>query len=324
MVGDELFTRVGKLGREVQQAGAGLIFSYWEIKRKYSHAELDRGELFLPRIAFTHLAGEEYGTRYQESTECAQEGFEVKFADSDHSNPIVVSRWLPCGLCSPQVTLLRVPFGLLAKSRPIQRLWGGELVISHQLSQLIVDERLTGGALYPIRNLKSAPISPLVLSNPAGSRLFELARAVGLNPEQFEFWRWFYADAPKELLDEFLAEQNECYPDAIAFSGFWQLLPHSHPLDVSDSTRFGQDPFDMSAARSFRCKSGVIAGGRLLSSLSVLGSSWDGSDICHTDVFIGGRQGLFRPHRLLVVSRRFVEAMKEAGIRLDCEIVDVV
>jgi hypothetical protein len=66
----------------------------------------------------------------------------------------------------------------------------------------------------------------------------------------------------------------------------------------------------------------VLAGNKLLSPLSILRSSWDGSDICKTRIFVGARQGLFRPHPLFVVSRQFAEKMKRAKIKgLSYEIV---
>ena len=165
VVDDELFTRIRQLHQDAQRAGAGHIFSHSEITRTYTQQEFDEAEFFLPKILFTHLAGEEFGTRYNESPDCEQEAFEILYPDSDYSNPVVVTTKVPCGICSTQATLLRLPFGRLARSRPIQRLWGGELVISEQLAQVIGAERLTVGALYPIRNMRSSPVAPLVLAN---------------------------------------------------------------------------------------------------------------------------------------------------------------
>jgi hypothetical protein len=63
----------------------------------------------------------------------------------------------------------------------------------------------------------------------------------------------------------------------------------------------------------------------LLSSLFIRKSSWDGSDICATDVFVGSRVGLFRPYRLLVVSQRLYRAMQEERVRgVGFEVVELV
>ena len=325
-VGDQLYLKIGQLHQQMAQAGLSSIFSHSEITRTYSREELDSAELFLPRILFTHLAGEEHGTRYKEATDCEQQAFDFEFPNSDFSKPVVVPVRVPCGLCSRQSSLLRVPFRRLAKKRPIQLLWGGEYVISAQLAQSIRTERLAGATLYPMRNLLAEPVPPLDLGNQAGERILELAATAGLNPEQLEFWEWLYKNAPKQWLDDLLIQQREMRPEGSSSPlNFFQLLTHSRMLETSERSHFGDNPFDRSEGGSFRCKSGAIAGRNLISPLSILRSSWDGSDFCRTRLWVGGRQGLFRPYPLLVVSRRFVQALERNGIRgINFEIVEIV
>lgn len=94
-----------------------------------------------------------------------------------------------------------------------------------------------------------------------------------------------------------------------------QLTIHSRPVEVSKECSFGADPFDRNSIGSYRCSSGEIAGNRLLSALKVVRSSWDGSDFSRTRVYVGGRQGAFRPYQLLLVSKQLFHAMRRAAIK---------
>lgn len=107
--------------------------------------------------------------------------------------------------------------------------------------------------------------------------------------------------------------------------GFQQLIVSSSPLVVQDQSEFGGSPFRRESAERCKCALGEIRGSRLLTPLSVARSSWDGADICATDVFVGSRGGFFRPYRLLVISKRLFEEMLRQGARgLRFEIVELV
>jgi hypothetical protein len=104
-----------------------------------------------------------------------------------------------------------------------------------------------------------------------------------------------------------------------------QLIVYSSPVEVSKECRFGSNPFDFESYGSYRCPSGEIAGLNLLSTLKVVRSTWDGSDISRTRIYVGGRQGLFRPHQLLLVSKRVFHAMRGAAIKgFDYEVAELV
>jgi hypothetical protein len=91
---------------------------------------------------------------------------------------------------------------------------------------------------------------------------------------------------------------------------FAQLCVKSRPLSVTIDTRFGANPFDTQRTGYQHCEGGTIAGLRPISEASILGSSWDGSDFCETEIYVGGRGGLFRPHRLLIVSKKVLGALE--------------
>jgi hypothetical protein len=104
-----------------------------------------------------------------------------------------------------------------------------------------------------------------------------------------------------------------------------QLVLQSKPLEVAAHSRFGRTPFDTESDGYHRCAAGVIAGLRPISPLSIVRSSCDGSDLCRTAVYVSRRVGLFRPYQLLVVSKRFLTAMKGQAMRgFQFEVVEIV
>lgn len=94
-----------------------------------------------------------------------------------------------------------------------------------------------------------------------------------------------------------------------------QLVVQSKPLEVTMHSRFGETPFDTESGGYHRCAAGVIAGLRPISLLSIVRSSWDGSDVCRTSVYMSGRGGLFRPYQLLVVSKRVFTAIQKQAMK---------
>ena len=96
---------------------------------------------------------------------------------------------------------------------------------------------------------------------------------------------------------------------------FAQLRIESKPLSVTEGTRFGATPFDAQRTGYQHCEGGTIAGQKPISEVSILGSSWDGSDFCQTEIYVGGRGGLFRPHRLLIVSKRVIDALESRRLK---------
>lgn len=103
-----------------------------------------------------------------------------------------------------------------------------------------------------------------------------------------------------------------------------QLIVNSTPVELADRVRFGQHPFDFTSEGRCLCEAGEIAGAQPLTPLTIKESTWDGSDFCHTRVYVSSRAGFFRPHRILMVSRNFLELLQKAKIKgFGFEIVDV-
>ena len=107
-----------------------------------------------------------------------------------------------------------------------------------------------------------------------------------------------------------MAEEKR--PAASPSHSYFQLRVESPPLAVAEPTVF-TDPFLGGLQHHCKCEFGEI-NGRILSQLYVKRSSYNGADICQTDLYFGGRQGLFRPYRQLIVSKRLFEAMRQNGV----------
>ena len=96
---------------------------------------------------------------------------------------------------------------------------------------------------------------------------------------------------------------------------FAQLVVQSSPLETSEDCCFGDNVFNVQLSGRQKCASEEIAGNRLISPLSILKASWDGSDFCQTQVLVTRRFGLFRPHPLFVVSKGILKSMLQDGMK---------
>lgn len=229
-----MFQRIGELARDLKKHNLPCPFGSWDIVRSYTPHEIRNARLFMLRLPPTHMAAEEYGSEYDESSSCTQ-----------------------CGAGARQVGPLRIHNGKLPRSRDIIQLWGGELLISGRATSLIREQRISGYSVRPL----------------AASRRYSTIRS-----------------AP-----------------------YSHLIITSRPVQLANDLAFCEHPFDTESRG--RCACGNIAGLQLLSRLSVDQSSWDGDDFAQTDVFIGSRAGLFRPSRLLLISKRCFELFRLAKIK---------
>ena len=327
-VGDPLFIRIGELDQHLRQSKLGFAFGSWTIKRTYSEKELARAQLFMLNVPMTHVAAEEYGTEYQEDGGCEYDGETLEHLGGTKFR--IVPRRLRCGLGSKQVGPLRLPFAKLRKNQDVYRPWGGELVVSERLANLMSRGEFSGWAFFPISDVKKELTSPLELSDcPAGVELLSTAAAKGMRPRDWDSWCWLNEDVHKPPLERMIAQQRVRAPNQQEGTGsrhnLAQLVLQSKPLEISRHSRFGATPFDTGAIGRHRCDAGETAGMRPISSVSVIGSSWDGSDLCRTRVYVGGpRQGLFRPYQLFVVSKKFLKALQHHGIKgFQLEVVEL-
>lgn len=268
VVGDPQFDRIAELDRKLRQSNLGFGFGGWTISRQYSEEEFARAELFFLNIPMTEVAAEEYGTEYRDVGSCEFDGKVLQHVGGTDFR--VVPEKVRCGLGSRQVGSLRLPFRKLKPNRDIYRIWGGELIASERLTNLIIKGQFSGSALVPICDTNG---------NDQG-------KATNRN--------------------------------------FSQLILESEPLKVAANTRFGETPFDTESGGYHRCGAGVIAGLRPISPVAIMRSTWDGSDLCRTAVYVSARGGLFRPYQLLVVSKQFLMALHEHAMKgFQFEIIEI-
>ncbi len=83
---------------------------------------------------------------------------------------------------------------------------------------------------------------------------------------------------------------------------------------VSPDTRFGISPFDFDDAGRFRCPLGHVAGLNILSQTVVQRDSLTGAGIYVSDKYVGVRQGLLRPYRLLIVDSAVWRELAAVGM----------
>jgi hypothetical protein len=332
-VGDEQYRSLEQADRELARTGEHLIAG-WEIRRAYSHSELERAKLLLLRLRYAHSAGEEFGTWYTDgelNPECAFERERITGSDLRPFKVVTTTNEsVRCALSSRRVGPLRVPSSKLLKSRDAFLLWGGEVVVSGRFARLVEDGGFTGATLEPIWNIATKPKSKPVFDDvPSGAALLERATTLGLGQTDARFWIWIEEPQQLPLLDRALWEQKAAWearqskPETAHH--YRNLVVHSKPVRVSAQSVFGGRPFRSDGDERCRCTHGEVRGNRLVSSMWVDGSSWDGSDLCVSDVFVGGRMGLFRPARLLMVSKRLFDAMRREKMKgFGVEVVEII
>jgi hypothetical protein len=222
---------------------------------------------------------------------------------------------------------MHYPFGKLTK-RDVISLWGGETVISERLAKLIEDSGFRGGRIEPIWNTaRGAKALPALADTPSGAELIARAELKGMKVSDRQFWSWLESKEQLPAFERALWEEKrlaeEKRPAAATPHKYFQLKVESSPLAVAEPTVFN-DPFFGGLQHYCKCEFGEIHG-RLCSRLYIKRSSWDGADICRTNFFFGGRQGLFRPYRELIVSKRLFDAMKKSKVtKVKFEIVELV
>jgi hypothetical protein len=329
-VGDSLYCKMEEADRRLAQSAQKSPIAGWDIVRTYSGSEIEQAQLFFLRLANVNAAGHEYGTWYTDGVLNENCAFERKILVNFQTNPrrsiYEDNKEIRCALSSRQVGPLRIPFQKMRKGYDISSTWAGELIVSERFVKLIETGGFTGGKLDAIWNTGVESKSLPDLSDvPSGKELLARARTKKLGPSDKAFWSWIEEKEQLPLLDKALWEQMGLGQVRRADARFAQLSVQSTPLTVASKTLFGETPFRPGSGDHCKCSHGEVRGKRLLTPLAVIGSSWDGSDICVGDAYWSGRQGLFRPWRLLVVSKRLFDAMRQAGMKgFDFEIVEMV
>jgi hypothetical protein len=162
---DPRYKRVGELQKSLLQSKRKPFFYGWSLSYQYSSSELEAAALLhLKRTSFFEPAGEERGTKYDETAAC----------------PI-------CGAGAPQTTPLYLPENRIPKSKDLSQTIAGEIVVSRKIKELFARHRITGARLNAVRysqrsSAESSDWFQLIPANPTaeivsptkiGSTLFD-------------------------------------------------------------------------------------------------------------------------------------------------------
>lgn len=135
---DPRFEQVGKLQQELRATIGRSFFHGWNLRRRYSIAELATANCLSWHVTTTfEPAGEECGTKYDESTACSQ-----------------------CGAGGKRGMDLFLNLKRIPNSKDISRTISGEIVVSARLVELFKQRRITGAEFRPVlQKSTSSPVS---------------------------------------------------------------------------------------------------------------------------------------------------------------------
>ena len=296
---DPRFSRIGELQKEIRATSGGSFFYGWVIRRRYSRDELKAASLFHLTIgAVFEPAGEECGTKYDESVSCPR-----------------------CGSGAEQVSELYLDLRKLPNNRDIARTIADEWVVSQRLAEHMIDAGLSGFELNPIKHKARYIDDPVDFRLvPSGRELLIKADAANIPYATGKFWVWLNRPANHVLLERAQAESaalrgEESKQRRETIPVWYQLVVNDMNAEVVAPTRVGIDPFDDDQEGQYRCDVCGLLGLNLLSELSIDAKSLDHADIVCSRQFIGVRRGLLRPARAILVSPKFLALIESARLR---------
>jgi hypothetical protein len=131
---DPRFARIGELQHEIRKNKGRSFFHGWILRRKYTRSELAAAAYFKLLVTNTfEPAGEECGTKYDETSACKQ-----------------------CGAGANQITDLFLNWRKIPKGKDICRTIAGEIVASRRLKEFFHEQQITGVGFHPIRQYPSS------------------------------------------------------------------------------------------------------------------------------------------------------------------------
>jgi hypothetical protein len=89
--------------------------------------------------------------------------------------------------------------------------------------------------------------------------------------------------------------------------GWAELIVTSPKVSISPGTLIGVDPLELGPRGGTGLGDNI--GLNVLSEVEIVRESWDGADFAVSKQTVGSRQGLLRPRRLLMISKRVFDAM---------------
>lgn len=123
------FKQIGELQRDLRRSVGKPFFYGWGLRRKYTKHELASAALLQLKVTVVfEPAGEECGTKYDESTACSR-----------------------CGAGGKQAGPLFLDVKRIPKGKDFAKTIAGEVVISRRASELFIQHGVTGVAFHPVR-----------------------------------------------------------------------------------------------------------------------------------------------------------------------------
>ncbi len=295
---DIRFPRMNILQSRLREKGESFFWGH-HLHYVYTNTEIKRAVLFSIWItAAFEPTGEECGTEFDDSETC-----------------------LECGAGRKQISDLVLDLRKAPRTKDIARTIADEWIITQRLAELMVDAKLTGFDLQPVRHKARYQDDPLVLSTvPSGRKLLNQARSLGIESDEWEFHVWL--NRPKQrVLCEAAHEEHAARRTKQARRRFkpppvwYQLVVTSNPVPMVPPTRTGIDPFDDDPKGEYRCPYGHVVGLNLLSEVFVERKTYDASDVIRTSNLVGHRMGLLVPSPCLLISQRFYRLLKQHKIK---------
>jgi len=282
---------------------------YWRIDRKYTKDETRGAEMFrliCKPNAVSEQGCEEHGTEYDTSSTCAV-----------------------CGAGRMQTSELVLDLRRLPKKGGFATTLSDEPVVSQQTAEILLDHKLTGFSLRPVRHRSSKFDGPLTLSTvPSGRQLIERGALVGIRHPSAAFSLWMSRKENEDLFYKAMAEgamRFERLASKRPLPVWYQIVSSGQPVSLSSATQFGLNPLDHDAEGKYRCPFGHTKGWSVLSEAFVERSTWDGSDYCVTTQLYGQHAGLYYARPLVLMSRKMREALTQARVPgVTCEVAHLV
>lgn len=233
---DPRYKRVGELQKKLRQSAGKPFYYGWSLTYKYSSREINAASLLRLKITSGfEPAGEECGTKYDESMACPR-----------------------CGAGAKQTTPLFLDVTRIPKGKDVSRTIAGEIVVTRRVMELLARHGITGAELSPIRPSRSSS-----------------------------------------------AESND----------WFQLAVPNATAEIIAPTRVGIDPFYADETCASGCVLGDLLGLNLLSEVTIEAATLCNTDFACSRQFIGARQGLLRPERVILISPKVANLIGSEKIR---------
>jgi len=315
---DPHLAEICRLSREISDRLDASLFWGWYLQRAYTRRELAAAELFhLSITAVFEPAGEECGTRYDESCACPHVFAPVM--DLSDCYPGVSLGPDLCGAGRVQVGDLVLDLTCVPRTKDIARTIANEWIVSQRLADLLGTAGLTGFVLRPVRHRRKPRDGPVNLkTTPAGRELLRCCAADGVPDSGPAFDAWINHPQQAELVRRAWQE----YDDRAARRSrgrvpppWYQLVVTAPPAPIVPPTRTGRNLLDADERGRYRCPHGHVLGLNLLSEVFVDGTRWDGGDVACTRELLGVRRGLLALAPCLLISPRLRKLLLDYRIR---------